>query len=171
MDSSENVATDPLRIGGLADAAGVGTETIRYYQRRGLLGRPPKPDGGQRAYPPAYVQRVRFIKRAQALGFSLDEIAALLALDSGTGHARARLLATQRLAQIETRIAGLAAMRAALADLIDRCAHSAGRVSCPIITTLASAQPSARAGSPAAGAQSGKRARAARGREPEHRPH
>jgi len=134
-------AAEPLKIGALAGAAGVGTETIRYYQRRGLLGRPQKPFGGQRAYPPVYVHRVRFIKRAQALGFSLAEIAALLALDSGTGHARARMLASRRLAQIDAKLADLGAMRSALVQLIDRCTHSEGKVACPIIATLASAQP------------------------------
>lgn len=165
-----DVAAQPRRIGRLADAAGVGTETIRYYQRRGLLGRPHKPYGGQRAYPPAYVQRVRFIKRAQAVGFSLADVAALLALDSGTGHARARLLATQRLAQIETRLADLAAMRAALVDLVERCVQSEGKVACPIITTLVSAQPPGHAAPATAGGRTGKRERAATRRKPALRP-
>jgi MerR family mercuric resistance operon transcriptional regulator len=146
MNATAQPGSAPLRIGGLADAAGVGIETIRYYERRGLLGRPQKPYGGQRLYPPTYVQRVRFIKRAQALGFSLEEITALLALDGGTGHARARQIATQRLAQIEVRMADLGAMRSALIELIDHCAHSEGRVSCPIITTLAAAPPADLAG-------------------------
>ena len=69
-----------LTIGKLADAAGVNIETIRYYQRRGLLGEPPKPPGGHRRYAPEQAKRVRFIKRGQALGFTLDEVAALLTL-------------------------------------------------------------------------------------------
>jgi MerR family mercuric resistance operon transcriptional regulator len=131
----------PLRIGALADAAGVGAETIRYYERRQLLGRPARPYGGQRAYPPEYVQRVRFIKRAQAIGFTLDEIAELLALERGTGHARARALATRRLAMIEDRLAGLAAMRDALRHVVHECEHAHGRVACPIIDTLAREAP------------------------------
>jgi hypothetical protein len=71
-----------LTIGKLAAAAGVNIETIRYYQRRGLLDEPPKPFGGQRRYPLAMAKRVRFIKRAQALGFTLSEIGALLRLDA-----------------------------------------------------------------------------------------
>jgi MerR family transcriptional regulator, mercuric resistance operon regulatory protein len=126
----------PLKIGNLASAADVGVETIRYYQRRRLLAQPARPARGQRVYPPSYVERLRFIKRAQALGFSLDEIAALLSLDSGTGHARAHALAARRLAEIEEKIADLAAMRDALADLIRRCEHTRGRVTCPIIATL-----------------------------------
>jgi len=127
----------PLRIGALAKAAGVGVETIRYYQRRGLLGTPPKPYGSQRLYPLAYVDRLRFITRAQALGFSLEDVAALLQLNDGTGHARARGLATRRLDEIEARIADLAALRDVLRALIRTCAHAEGRVPCPIIATIA----------------------------------
>ena len=128
----------PLKIGSLASAADVGIETIRYYQRRRLLGQPARPLRGQRVYPADYVDRVRFIKRAQALGFSLDEIAALLRLDSGTGHARAHALASKRLAEIEAKIADLTAMRASLAELIRRCERTHGKVACPIIATLSS---------------------------------
>ena len=126
----------PLRIGTLARAAGVGIETIRYYQRRRLLGTPARAFGGQRSYPPEFVDRVRFIKRAQALGFSLDDVAALLQLNDGTGHVRARQLASARLAEIESRVADLAAMRDVLAKLIRHCEHTEGRVPCPIIATL-----------------------------------
>lgn len=133
----------PLRVGSLANAAGVGTETIRYYQRRKLLGQPLRPQGGQRVYPPEYVERVQFIKRAQMLGFSLDEIATLLRLDRGSDHARAHAVAQQRLAQIEEKLADLAAMRDALADLVRRCERTRGKVACPIIVTLASARSTA----------------------------
>ncbi len=126
----------PLRIGTLARAAGVGIEAIRYYQRRKLLATPPKPYGGQRLYPAEDVDRLRFIKRAQALGFSLDEVAVLLQLNDGTGHVRARQLASQRLAEIEARIADLAAIKRVLATLIRECEHAHGRVPCPIIRTL-----------------------------------
>lgn len=126
----------PLRIGTLARAAGVGIETIRYYQRRKLLGTPPRPFGGQRLYPGDYVDRLRFIKRAQALGFSLEEVAALLQLNDGTGHVRARQLAARRLAEIEARIADLTAIKRVLEMLIRECEHAHGRVPCPIIRTL-----------------------------------
>jgi MerR family mercuric resistance operon transcriptional regulator len=128
---------EPLRIGQLAASAGVGIETIRYYQRRKLLGTPPKPFGGQRLYPAEYVDRLRFIKRAQALGFSLDDVAVLLQLNDGTGHVRARQLAVARLAEIETRLADLVAIRDVLRGLVRRCAHAEGRVPCPIIATIA----------------------------------
>ena len=134
---------EPLKIGQLAASAGVGIETIRYYQRRKLLGTPPKPYGSQRLYPPAYVDRLRFIKRAQALGFSLDDVAALLQLNDGTGHARARRLAAARLEAIEARITDLAAMKDVLAQLIRDCAHAEGRVPCPIIATLLQPTPAA----------------------------
>jgi MerR family mercuric resistance operon transcriptional regulator len=125
-----------LRIGALAAAAGVGVETIRYYQRRALLGEPARPHGGLRTYPAAYIDRIRFIKRAQRLGFSLEDIATLLALDSGTGHARAHALAAHRLAEIEAKIGDLEAMRATLTDLVRRCERTHGKVACPIIATL-----------------------------------
>jgi MerR family mercuric resistance operon transcriptional regulator len=128
-----------LRIGALARTAGVGLETIRYYQRLKLLGTPPRPYGGQRLYPAEYVDRLRFIKRAQALGFSLDEVAVLLQLNDGTGHVRARALAAKRLAAVEAKIADLGAIRDVLRELIRRCEHAAGRVPCPIIAALAPA--------------------------------
>jgi len=131
-----NQENQHLRIGALASAAGVGVETIRYYQRRALLGEPERPHGGLRTYPPAYIDRIRFIKRAQQLGFSLEDIATLLALDSGTGHARAHALAAHRLAEIEAKIGDLEAMRATLSDLIRRCESTHGKVACPIIATL-----------------------------------
>jgi len=125
-----------VRIGSLARAAGVGIETIRYYQRLKLLGTPPKPYGGQRVYPRQYVERLRFIKRAQALGFSLQDIATLLQLNDGTGHARARQLAAARLADVERRLADLAAMRDRLGHLVAECERAHGRVACPIVRAL-----------------------------------
>lgn len=133
---------EPLKIGHLAASAGVGVETIRYYQRRKLLGTPPKPYGGQRLYPPAYVDRLRFIKRAQTLGFSLDDIGVLLQLNDGTGHVRARGLALRRLAEIEGRIADLASIKGVLEHLIHECEHAHGRLPCPIIATLLQASTS-----------------------------
>jgi MerR family mercuric resistance operon transcriptional regulator len=134
-----------FRIGALARTAGVGIETIRYYQRLKLLGTPPRPFRGQRLYPAEYAGRLRFIKRAQALGFSLDDVALLLQLNDGTGHARARALATRRLAAVEAKIADLAAIRDVLRELIRRCEHAEGRVPCPIIAALAPARSTAAA--------------------------
>ena len=125
-----------LRIGALAAAADVGVETVRYYQRRGLLGEPERPLGGLRTYPATYVDRIRFIKRAQRLGFSLEEIVTLLTLDSGTGHARAHALAVHRLEEIVAKIGDLEAMRATLTELVRRCESTHGKVACPIIAAL-----------------------------------
>lgn len=125
-----------LSIGRLAQAAGVGIETIRYYQRRGLLTVPPRPLGGQRRYPDNAIKRVRFIKRAQALGFTLDEIAALLALDRARACAPTRALAARKRAVLEHKIADLTALHAALGDLIRQCDTRCGEAKCPIIETL-----------------------------------
>lgn len=86
-----------LTIGKLTDAAGVNIETIRYYQRRGLLDEPPKPPGGHRRYAPEQTKRLRFIKRAQALGFTLDEVGALLTLDAACACGETRALAVRKL--------------------------------------------------------------------------
>lgn len=124
-----------LTIGSLAKAAGVNVETIRYYQRRGLMDEPPKPFGGHRHYAVSSVSRVRFIKRAQHLGFTLDEITELLRLEHGQSCRETRLLAESKLESIEKRIDDLSRMRSMLKDLIAECADS-GRRSCPIIETL-----------------------------------
>ena len=129
--------SQPLRIGALAKEAKVGVETIRYYQRRGLLAEPGKPLGGQRSYPPEAAERLRFIKRAQRLGLTLEDIAVLLKLNDGTGHVKARQLATHRLEEIEAKLHDLTAMRDVLKKLVSQCEHSAGRVPCPIIQAVA----------------------------------
>ncbi|MGH8155827.1 MAG: MerR family transcriptional regulator [Rhodanobacteraceae bacterium] len=126
-----------LSIGKLAAAAGVGVETIRYYQRRGLLAVPPKPLGGQRRYPEDAIKRVRFIRRAQALGFTLDEIASLLTLDRARACAPTRALAAHKREVLRQKIADLAALDAALGDLIRRCDGPHRETKCPIIETLA----------------------------------
>lgn len=126
----------PLRIGSLAKAADVNVETIRYYQRRGLVGEPSKPLGGHRRYSRSAEKRVRFIKRAQQLGFTLEEIKDLLLLDDGQSCREARLLAERKLELIEARIADLARMRRSLRGLIAQCAEGKRPRSCPIIATL-----------------------------------
>ena len=127
---------DQLTIGGLAKAAGVNVETIRYYQRRGLLDEPAKPFGGQRSYGPAAAMRVRFIKRSQQLGFTLDEVQGLLLLEDGQNCRETRLLAERKLALIEARVADLNRMRRLLKGLIAECAEGRRPRSCPIIATL-----------------------------------
>lgn len=126
-----------LTIGKLAEAAGVNIETIRYYQRRGLLDKPPKPLGGHRRYVPEWAKRVRFIKRAQALGFTLDEVGALLTLDAACACGETRALAVRKLGLIKQKMADLAAMRQALGRLVQQCDAGDGHATCPIIDVLA----------------------------------
>ena len=125
-----------LTIGSLADEAGVNVETIRYYQRRGLMPEPDKPAQGYRRYDATTVKRVRFIKRAQALGFTLEEIGGLLELDEAHACAETRELAAHKLGAIETKLADLAAMRKALTALVCQCDAGAMQGNCPIIHAL-----------------------------------
>ncbi len=125
-----------LTIGQLAQAAGVNVETIRYYQRRGLLDEPDKPLGGHRRYAAVAVRRVRFIKRAQQLGFTLEEVKGLLRLEDGQNCRETRLLAEQKLSVIEARIADLTRMCRLLKGLIAECGAGKRPRSCPIIATL-----------------------------------
>jgi len=128
-----------LTIAGLAREGGVGVETIRYYQRRGLLKTPERKrrtDGGSiRRYGAEDIRRLRFIRSAQAAGFSLDEIAELLALDASDDRPRARALAKERIRALNTRIAELEAARNSLQRLARAC--DSGRAGpCPIITAF-----------------------------------
>ena len=125
-----------LTIGRLAALACVNVETIRYYQRRGLLDEPRKPLGGHRHYPPAAAKRIRFIKRAQALGFTLEEIASLLRLEVADGCAETRELAERKVALIERKLVDLTAMRDALAALMRQCDTGKAEAACPIIQAL-----------------------------------
>ncbi len=128
--------SNKLTIGALASKAGVNIETIRYYQRRGLLQEPPKPREGYRRYPDDSVDRVHFIKRAQKLGFTLDEIVTLLQL--GDGHcAETQKLATLKLQLIEARLADLEKMRNTLITLVNQCGQDATQTGCPIVASLA----------------------------------
>lgn len=129
--------TDQYTIGQLAKAGGVGVETVRYYQKRALLP-VPKAAGGFRIYPASLADRIRFIKRAQELGFSLDEIANLLMLEDGNDKEAIREVAHERLLQVQAKLADLHRMEAMLTDLIGQCATSAQQAQCPIIQALAS---------------------------------
>lgn len=126
-----------MTIGKLAAAGGVGVETIRYYQRRGLLAEPARDGlyGGVRRYGADDARRLRFIRAAQGAGFTLDQIAELLDLDARDDRARARQLARDRIAALETRIAELTTARDALAKLARECGK-AGPGPCPIITAF-----------------------------------
>ena len=121
----------PMTIARLGAAACVGVETVRYYQRRGLLAVPASA-GAVRRYGPEDVRRLRFIRRAQAAGFTLEEIGELLVLDRSDDRARVRELAGARLAALDARIAELESSRAALERLRATCA-SGGKGPCPIL--------------------------------------
>ena len=125
-----------MTIGRVAEAAGVNVETIRFYQRLGLLAEPARPPGGVRRYGDEYVSRLRFVKRAQQLGFSLAEIQRLLALEDPQSCGKARSLAAEKLALVEARLSDLARMRDVLKELVARCDVRRGKVACPIIATL-----------------------------------
>ena len=126
-----------LSIGRLARASGVGVETIRFYEREGLLAAPPRTPAGYRQYDREAVQRLGFIRRAKRLGFSLDEIRELLGLSEAHGdRARVKALAEHKLAEIERRIEELRRMRAALAELTRQCSGHGPVEGCPIIEAL-----------------------------------
>ena len=123
-----------LTIAKLAAQGGVGVETVRYYQRRGLLHEPPRA-GGIRRYGEDDVRRLRFIRAAQSAGFTLETIGELLALDSTEDRAKARDLARERVEALDQKIAEMQAARDALARLADECgAGSSGP--CPILTAF-----------------------------------
>jgi len=128
--------TDGLTIGALADAAEVHVETVRFYQRKGLVAQPRRPHGGIRRYADADLARVRFIKSAQRLGFSLDEIGELLKLEDGTLCRVARGIAERRLADVRARLTELNRIESALAKLVRQCGASRGAAKCALIGSL-----------------------------------
>jgi MerR family mercuric resistance operon transcriptional regulator len=123
-------------IGTLAETAGVNVETIRFYQRKGLMPEPEKPYGSIRRYGAADLARVRFIKSAQRLGFSLDEIGELLKLEDGARCSEARQLAENKLVDVRQKLGDLQRIEAVLAGLVARCSAVRGRVNCPLIASL-----------------------------------
>ncbi len=126
-----------LTIGRLARAADVGIETIRYYQRRNLLPIPDPQNRAFRYYPLDLINRIRFIKRAQELGFSLDEISTLLELENGVNRKAIRKIANDRLEEIRSKIADLQRMESVLTHLIHECQETGKNKPCPIINALA----------------------------------
>jgi Hg(II)-responsive transcriptional regulator len=132
-----------MRTSELAGRAGVHPETLRYYERRGLLDEPPRTVGGYRNYPDAAVGLLRFIKRGQDLGFTLDEVEELLHLNGGgpNGCDAARALAEARKADLEARIADLQRMRDSLADLIATCDLPRADRSCPLLAAIETPPP------------------------------
>jgi MerR family transcriptional regulator, mercuric resistance operon regulatory protein len=125
-------------IGDVAGAAGVGVETVRYYERRGLVPQPGRGMSSYRRYGRGHVDRIRFIKRAQNLGFTLEEIASLLALEDGTDRRSIRRIAAARLEETRRRIADLRRIERALAHLLHECETHIRAPRCPIIAAIGS---------------------------------
>lgn len=131
---------DDLKIGDVAAAAGVKVQTLRYYEDRGLIYPPRRTEGGFRLYVSDAVGRVRFIKKAQALGFTLDEILDLLSLDGATGTTcrQMRERVTRKLDDVDMKIRQLRKLRCSLAALADRCpGDEQPKRDCPIRRSLA----------------------------------
>ena len=128
----------PLTIGRVARQAGVGVETVRYYQRRGLVAQPPRRDGAYRVYTQDTVARIRFIRRAGKLGFTLREIEELLSLrvEQSTTCADVRMRAEVKVSTIDDKIQGLQHMKRALASLIASCRGRGPASECPILEAL-----------------------------------
>ena len=127
-----------LTIGGLARRARVKVSTIRYYERRGLLPESPRTDSGYRQFPEDTVRRVRFIRRAKELGFTLKEIAQLLAFADGetAGCQEVRDFTRRKLTDIDRQLKHLRSLKRVLADLADRCTGAGPLSDCPIIESL-----------------------------------
>ncbi|HUP29850.1 MAG TPA: MerR family transcriptional regulator [Usitatibacter sp.] len=127
---------EEMTIGRLAKAAGVNVETIRYYQRRGLIEEPQKPLGGQRRYPESALNALAFVRRAQNLGFSLDEVKALMALTETSDCGAARVIAEQKRSVLASRIEELERMRKQLDTFVAACKRNKGKKPCPIVVAL-----------------------------------
>jgi MerR family mercuric resistance operon transcriptional regulator len=126
----------PVTISRLASAAGVHVETVRYYQRRGLLNVPRRPPGGIRRYGKDDVARLQFIRRAQTMGFSLEEISGLLMVKGQRACERARLLTEHKLADVRRRLAELHALEADLIGLVAACERAGDGECCPTLERL-----------------------------------
>ena len=127
-----------LKTGELARRAGVNVETLRFYEREGLMPEPPRRMSGYREYPPESVQRIRFIKRAQELGFSLREVRELLALrvEPGTTCAEVRHKAQEKVVEVRRKISDLKAILRALEALTATCSGEGPLSDCPILESL-----------------------------------
>jgi MerR family mercuric resistance operon transcriptional regulator len=128
--------TEKMTISRLAGAAAVNVETVRFYQRSGLIDKPARPYSGYRTYGAEEVRQIRFIKRAQLLGFTLDEIASLLKLEGSQTCTSTRDLAARKLAMVEAKLNDLLAMKTALSTMVSRCDSEHPSVGCPIIEAL-----------------------------------
>ena len=133
---------NPLRIGELAKRAHVGVETVRYYERQGLLDEPERKLSGYRQYSEETVQVLSFIRRAKELGFTLKEIKSLLTLrmDVSTPRTEIRQQAHKKIAEIQSKIVDLQRMRDGLQSLVDKCHGNGSIVGCPILNALQAEQ-------------------------------
>jgi Hg(II)-responsive transcriptional regulator len=138
-----------VKTGEVARQSGVNIQTLRYYERRGLLHAPPRRDSGYREYTPQAVETVRFVKRAQELGFSLEEVESLLDLAAGGPPScdKARDLATRKLAQLDGKVASLRAMQSSLRRLVATCDKPQRQRECPLLDALGDGDQPARVGS------------------------
>ena len=137
----ESVADVKRTIGQLAEAAGVNIETVRYYHRRGLIPLPPKRAGGRRNYPDSALRQIVFIRRAQQLGFTLEEIGVLLRISDGGDCNTARQLAQRKLDELAKRMAMLNRMRRELGALLKQCEANDGTAPCPVIRAFDTEEP------------------------------
>jgi Hg(II)-responsive transcriptional regulator len=126
-------------IGRLADAAGVGIDTVRFYERRGLLPTPKRTASGYRLYDAESISRIRFVRRAKDLGFTLDEIQNLLKLQDNAGpKAEVKAITKLKLEQIDAKITDLTRMRSVLESLSAECSGKGSVSGCPIIEAMTS---------------------------------
>ncbi|WP_455380070.1 Hg(II)-responsive transcriptional regulator [Acidihalobacter prosperus] len=131
-----NTPLNSLTIGRLAKVIGVNVETIRFYQRKGLLREPVRPRGGIRHYNEEDIARVLFIKSAQRLGFSLEAVSQLLLLEDGAQCSIAAELASRHLEEVRVRIQNLERIESTLSQLLKQCEQHQGEVACPLISAL-----------------------------------
>lgn len=129
---------DTYTIGTLAKQAGVNVETIRYYQQRRLMNEPARPLGGVRRYADSDIRRLKFIRAAQKLGFSLDEVGELLALEDGRHCREAERIGSRKLETVRERLAQLRRVEKILANLVAQCHCNTGKIRCPMIAALES---------------------------------
>lgn len=128
-----------LSISEVAKECGVNIETIRYYEKRGLIQDPPRTATGYRAFPTEVIERIKFIKRAQELDFTLSEIQKLISISDNDGNftaTDAKQFAMEKLREVEDKIRGLGSVKSLLEDLLERCSGSGPICECPIIQNL-----------------------------------
>lgn len=131
-----NGTAESLTIGALAEASDVTVEAVRFYQRKGLIDLPRRPPGSIRRYGPSHASRITFIKSAQRLGFTLQQVAELLRLQDGADCAQARAKAAEKLKDVQSRLSDLQRIERILMMLIERCDQAKGEDGCPFITAL-----------------------------------